>query len=307
MRVLITGATGTIGLAVVDALRGRGDQVVALSRDPARGQRVLGPGVEVHPWPDPTSAPPPEAALSGLDGVIHLLGEPVAQRWTDDAKKRIRDSRVLSTRSLVTALSSLPEGAGPGVLVSQSATGYYGPRDDARLDEHAGPGDDFLAEVVVAWEREAAAAAPRMRVVMTRTGVVLSPSGGALAKMLPFFRLGLGGPVAGGHQYVPWIHLDDVVAALLHSLDDDAVQGPVNVTAPNPVTNIELSHALGHALGRPAVLPVPGLAVKVLYGEMAEMVTTGQRALPTRLLARGYGFRHPQIEPALRDVLANPQ
>ena len=303
MRVLITGATGTIGLAVVDALRERGDEVAALTRDPERGQRVLGDGVEVHPWADPTSAPPPADALAGIDGVIHLLGEPVAQRWTDAAKERIRDSRVLGTRMLVTALAGMPEGAGPRVLVSQSATGYYGPRDDTPLDEQAAAGHDFLADVVVAWEREAAAAAPRMRVAMTRTGVVLSPSGGALAKMLPFFRLGIGGPVAGGRQYVPWVHLDDVVAAFLYALDHEAVSGPINVTAPNPVTNGELSHALGHALSRPAVLPVPGMAVTLLYGEMAEIVTTGQRAIPARLQEWGYSFRHPNLEPALRDVL----
>jgi uncharacterized protein len=303
MRVLITGGTGTIGLAVVDALRERGDEVVALTRDPERGQRVLGAGVEVHAWPEPTTGPPPPEALQRLDGVVHLMGEPVAQRWTDAAKVRIRDSRVLPTRLLVGALASLPEGAGPRVLVSQSATGYYGPRDDTPLDEQTPAGHDFLAGVVVAWEREAAAAAPRMRVVMTRTGVVLSPSGGALAKMLPFFRLGIGGPVAGGHQYVPWIHLDDVVGALLYCLDHEPASGPVNVTAPGPVTNVELSRALGHALNRPAVLPVPGMAVSLLYGEMAEMVTTGQRAIPARLQELGYAFRHPDVEPALRDVL----
>jgi uncharacterized protein (TIGR01777 family) len=276
---------------------------VALTRDPERGQRVLGAGVEVHPWPEPTAGPPPAEALQGVDGVIHLLGEPVAQRWTDAAKERIRDSRVTGTRMLVNALASVPEGAGPRVLVSQSATGYYGPRDDTPLDEQAAAGHDFLADVVVAWEREAAAAAPRMRVVMTRTGVVLSPSGGALAKMLPFFRLGVGGPVAGGHQYVPWIHLDDVVGALLFALDQEAASGPANVTAPHPVTNSDLSHTLGRVLSRPAVLPVPGLAVSLLYGEMAEIVTTGQRAIPARLQALGYSFRHPELEPALRDVL----
>jgi uncharacterized protein (TIGR01777 family) len=238
---------------------------------------------------------------------VHLLGEPVAQRWTDAAQQRIRDSRVLGTRMLVGALAALPEGAGPRVLVSQSATGYYGSRDDTPLDEQSASGDDFLARVVVAWEREASAAAPRMRVVMTRTGVVLSPGGGALAKMLPFFRLGIGGPVAGGHQYVPWIHLDDVVGAILYSLDHEAVSGAVNVTAPSPVSNAELAHALGHALSRPAVLPVPGLAVTLLYGEMAEMVTTGQRAVPARLQEFGYSFRHPDLEPALRDVLGKQE
>lgn len=304
MRVLITGATGTIGLAVADALAARGDEVAALSRDPERARRVLGPHAQVYGWADPTGAPPPRDALQDADAVIHLLGEPVAQRWTDEAKRRIRDSRVLGTRQLVAGLADLPAGAGPRVLVSQSATGYYGPRDDATLDEQAAPGHDFLAEVVVAWEREALAAASRLRVAMTRTGVVLSPSGGALAKMLPFFRLGIGGPVAGGHQYVPWIHLDDVTGALLQCLDDDGAEGPVNVTAPTPATNAELSRALGRVLARPAVLPVPALGVRLLYGEMAEMVTTGQRAIPARLQQLGYTFRHPALEPALRDVLA---
>ncbi|HEY3728928.1 MAG TPA: TIGR01777 family oxidoreductase [Solirubrobacteraceae bacterium] len=303
MRALITGATGTIGLALADALRARGDRVVALSRDPERGQRVLGEGAEVHGWASPTDEPPPPEALRSVDAVVHLLGEPVAQRWTETAKQAIRDSRILATRSLVAALEALPDQDRPGVLVSQSATGFYGPRGDATLDEHAAAGDDFLAGVVIDWEREAAAAAPAMRVTCTRTGVVLSPSGGALAKMLPFFRLGIGGPVAGGHQYVPWVHLDDVVGALLYCLDNAAAEGPVNVTAPNPVTNAELSRALGHVLGRPAVLPVPGMALKVLYGDMAEIVTTGQRVVPARLGQLGYAFRHPELEDALRDVL----
>jgi hypothetical protein len=305
MRVLITGATGTIGLATADALRARGDHVVALSRDPERGQRVLGDGAEVHAWAHPTSEPPPAEALAGADAVVHLLGEPVAQRWTDEAKAKIRDSRVLATRELVTALKALPDADRPKALVSQSATGYYGPRGEAPLDEQAAAGDDFLAGVVVAWEQEARAAAELMRVAFTRTGVVLSPSGGALGKMLPVFKLGIGGPVAGGHQYVPWIHLEDVVGALLCCLDETGAEGPVNVTAPNPVTNAELSHALGRALGRPAFLPVPGFAVKLLYGEMSEMVTTGQRVVPARLQSLGYRFQHPDVEPALRDVLSN--
>lgn len=303
MRVLVTGATGTIGLALADALRERGDQVVALSRDPERGQRVLGHGADVHPWPQPTVEPPPAEALAGVDAVVHLLGEPVAQRWTESAKQAIRDSRVLSTRHLVTALAQLPDSERPAVLVSQSATGYFGARGDAPLDEQATAGHDFLANVVVAWEHEANAAAASMRVTCTRTGVVLSPRGGALAKMLPFFRLAVGGPVAGGQQYVPWIHLDDVVGALLRCVDAGEASGPVNVTAPNPVTNGEFSRALGRALGRPAVLPVPGVAVKLLYGEMAEIVTTGQRAVPARLRQLGYEFRHPEVEEALRDVL----
>lgn len=306
MRVLITGATGTIGLAVADALMARGDSVVALSRDPERAARVLGPRVDVHAWPEPTAEPPAGTAFEGVEGVIHLLGEPIAQRWSEAAKRRIRESRVLSTRMLVSALDAQPElaaGGGVRVLVSQSATGYYGARGAEALDEQALPGEGFLADVVAAWEREATTAAPRLRVVTTRTGVVLSASGGALAKMLPPFRLGVGGPVAGGRQYVPWIHLDDVVGALLHCLDDERAQGPVNVTAPAPVTNAELSRALGRVLGRPAIVPVPALAVQLLYGEMAEVVTTGARAVPARLQALGYDFRHPEIEAALRDVL----
>jgi hypothetical protein len=305
MRVLITGATGTIGLALADALTARGDQVVALSRDPERGQRVLGEGVEVHPWAEPESAPPPSEALAGADAAINLLGEPVAQRWSDTAKQRIRESRIRGTRMLVAGLMALPSDGRPGALISQSATGYYGPRGDAPLDEQASPGDDFLGELTVAWEGEATSAQAAMRVVCTRTGVVLSPGGGALAKMLPFFKLGIGGPVAGGQQYVPWIHLDDVVGAFLHCLDYDGASGAVNLTAPNPVTNAELSRALGHALGRPAVLPVPGAAVKLLYGEMAEIVTTGQRAIPAKLGELGYTFRHPEIEAALKDVLSD--
>jgi uncharacterized protein len=291
-------------LGVADALQARGDQVIALSRDPDRAQRVLGGAAEVHAWPEPTTAPPPAEALRHADAIVHLLGEPIAQRWSDEAKQRITDSRVLGTRSLVAGLRSLPADERPHVLVSQSATGYYGSRGSTQLDEKASPGTDFLARVVVDWEREAGEASSVARVACTRTGVVLSPSGGALAKMLPFFRLGIGGPVAGGDQYVPWIHLDDVVGALLSCLDNAEASGPINLSAPNPVTNTELSHALGHALGRPAVLPVPAFAVKLLYGEMAEVVTTGQRAIPARLRDLGYEFRHSDIEPALRDILS---
>lgn len=305
MRVAITGATGTIGQALVDTLRSRGDEVVAFSRDAERGQRVLGAGVEVKAWPQPTAAPPPADALAGADAVVHLLGAPVDQRWTEEAKRSIRESRELGTRMLVTALRELPQADRPKVLVSQSATGYYGPRGDEPLDEQAAPGSDFLAEVVGAWEREAQAASELTRVVITRTGVVLSSSGGALAKMLPFFRLGIGGPVAGGRQYVSWIHLDDVVSGLIFCAQHDDAQGPTNLTAPTPVTNAQLSHALGRVLHRPTALPVPGFAVRTLYGEMSEVVTTGQRAIPARLQSMGYGFAHPELEQALASVLAS--
>lgn len=303
-RIVVTGATGTIGRAVCRALQARGDQVVALSRDRQRARQSLGDGVETHTWANPTSQPAPVEGLTGADAVIHLLGEPVAQRWSPEAKARIRDSRVEATRMLVASLKDVPEPSRPAVFVSQSATGFYGPSDDRELDESAPNGNDFLAGVVRDWEAEAARADGLARVVMTRTGVVLSPSGGALQKMLPFFRLGIGGPVAGGHQYVPWIHLDDVVAGLLFCVSQSELAGPVNLTAPSPVTNTELSHALGRVLHRPAFLPVPALALRVLYGEMAEIVTTGQNVIPRRLSDAGFAFRHSDLEPALRDVLS---
>lgn len=302
-RVVVTGATGTIGRAVCRALAARGDEVVALSRDRGRGQQALGGEIEVAAWPNPTGQPPPSSALGGADAVVHLLGEPVDQRWTEEAKARIRDSRVRSTQRLVAGLRELPDGQRPTTLISQSATGFYGPREDQTLAEDAPAGEGFLASVVTDWEAQAAAAGDVLRVVMTRTGVVLSPSGGALQKMLPPFRLGVGGPVAGGRQYVSWIHLDDVVTGILFSLDTGEARGPVNLTAPSPVTNAELSHALGRALHRPAILPVPGFALRLLFGEMAEIVTTGQRVVPAVLQRLGFGFRHPDIEAALRDLL----
>jgi uncharacterized protein (TIGR01777 family) len=234
---------------------------------------------------------------------VHLLGEQIAQRWTDDAKREIRDSRILSTRNLVTALRDLPEGERPKVLVSQSGAGFYGHRGDERLDESASGGGDFLALLSADWEAEALRAEELgVRVAVNRTGMVLSPSGGALEKMMPFFKLGVGGPVAGGKQYVPWVHLDDVVGAILFELDTEAASGPVNVTAPEPATNKDLSKALGRVLRRPAVAPVPALAVKALYGEMSDIVTTGQRAVPARLTELGYAFRRPDLEEALRDA-----
>lgn len=302
MKVAVTGATGMIGRAVVEALVERGDSVVALSRDADRARSSL--GVHAVTWKDPASEPAPTEAFGDADGVIHLLGEPVAQRWSDDAKRAIRDSRVLGTRNLVAGLRT---GAGPRlrVLVSQSATGFYGPHGPEPVDESAAAGDDFLASVVVDWEAEARAASSEvgLRVALMRTGVVLSPSGGALAQMLTPFKLGVGGPVAGGRQYVPWVHLADVVGALLFALDSEAADGPINVSAPAPVTNRELSKALGRALKRPAFMPVPGFAVKALYGEMASMVTTGVRAEPGRLRSLGYAFRFPDLDGALRDVL----
>lgn len=299
MKVTVTGATGTLGRQVVAELSTRGDEVTVLSRDPERARGALGPAVRALEWADPKAEAPPAESLEGQDAVVHLLGEPVAQRWTEEAKKEIRDSRVLSTRNLVTALHDAR--SGPTVLVSQSASGWYGARGDEKVDESEPAAGDFLARVCVEWEAEATKAEELgARVVRTRTGVVLSEDGGALEKMLPPFKLGVGGPVAGGRQYVPWVHTDDVVGSLLHCLDSEAARGPVNVTAPEPVTNAELSKALGRVLHRPAVAPVPAFAIKALYGEMAAIVTTGVRAVPARLEELGYAFRRPGLDDALR-------
>jgi uncharacterized protein (TIGR01777 family) len=300
MNVTLTGATGLIGTAIVNALLERGDAVTVLSRDPERARAALG-DVEAHAW-QPLQEPAPTAALSGRDAVVHLAGENVAQRWTDESRRAIHASRQTGTRNLVAGIGAAEPR--PAALVSASAVGYYGPRGDAPVTEDAAAGDDFLAGVCAAWEREASSAAGQgLRVAILRTGVVLDPEGGALAKMLPFFRLGIGGPVAGGRQYLSWIHADDVVGLYLAAVDDAAWQGPINATAPEPVTNRDFSRALGRALHRPAFAPVPGLAVRALYGDMAEIVTTGQRAVPMRALERGYAFRHTDLEHALRDAV----
>jgi uncharacterized protein (TIGR01777 family) len=300
MKMAVTGATGLIGSRLVARLLERGDEVTVLSRDAERARSVLG-NVDVVVW-DPTGTAGPTEALAGRDGVVHLAGEPVAQRWGDMVKERIWTSREAGTRCLVAGLREADPR--PGVLVSASAVGYYGPRGDERLDESADPGDDFLAQVTKAWEAEAAAAEKLgLRVVMVRTGVVLDRAGGALAKMLPPFRAGIGGPVAGGRQYMPWIHLDDLVGIYLAALDGDDWSGPVNASAPEPVTNREFSKALGRALHRPAFAPIPSFALRMLYGEMAEIVTAGQRAVPKRALELGYDFRHPDLDEALAAAL----
>ena len=229
-RVTLTGATGLIGSRLVRALRERGDEVTVLSRSPERAREAFGGDVQAHAW-DPVAGPAPAEALAGRDAVVHLAGENVAQRWSDDAKRRIRDSRELGTRNLVAGLKAAEPR--PAVLVSSSAVGYYGPHGDEELPEDTPPGSDFLAEVCVVWEREAQAAeALGLRVVLVRTGVVLDKDGGALGKMLPFFKAGVGGPVAGGRQLMPWVHADDVVGIYLRAIDDAAWSGAVNATAP---------------------------------------------------------------------------
>jgi len=300
-RVTVTGATGLLGPRLVRELQGAGWEVTVLSRDPDRARSQL-PGVEAFAW-NLNSEAAPVAALEGRDGVVHLAGEPVAQRWSERAKKAIRESRVLGTEHLLAGLRDSEQR--PAVLVSSSAIGYYGPHGAEPIDEEAPAGNDFLAEICVAWEQAAERAGELgMRVVRVRTGVVLDGKGGALEKMLPPFKLGVGGPVAGGRQYIPWVHAEDVVGIMRAALEDERWNGPANATAPVPVTNREFSKALGRALHRPALLPVPGAALEVLYGEMAEIVTTGARVVPAKPLMLGYAFRHAELDEALRSALS---
>jgi uncharacterized protein (TIGR01777 family) len=303
LRVTVTGASGLIGEALVTRLAERGDEVTILTRDPDRVREQLG-DVTAVAW-DPRGEPAPAAALQDRAAIVHLAGENVAQRWSSSAKRAIRESRVTGTRNLVEGLRALDADARPAVLVSSSAIGYYGARGEEPLDEDAPPGGDFLARVCVEWE-EAARTAERLstRVVTMRTGVVLDPRGGALAKMLTPFRLGLGGPIAGGAQYMSWIHLRDLVAMMLAAVERSEWSGPVNATAPAPVTNREFSKTLGRVLHRPAMAPLPALALRLAYGEMAQVLTTGARVVPARALVLGYSFAHPELEGALGDLLS---
>jgi uncharacterized protein (TIGR01777 family) len=317
LRVALTGATGLIGSRLVARLRERGDEVTVLSRDPDRARRDVWPvpsgipskrtarprsEMEVVGW-DPMSGPAPAEALAGREGVVHLAGEPIAQRWSADVKRRIRDSREAGTRHLIAGLAEAQPR--PSVLVSASGVDYYPDSGDREMTEDDPPGEGFLADVCRAWEAEAQRASDLgVRVVRLRTGVVLSREGGALAKMLPPFRLGVGGPVAGGRQWMSWIHLDDIAGMYVAALDDERWSGPVNAGSPQPATNRDFSRALGRALRRPAFAPVPAFALRLLYGDMAQIVTTGRRAVPARALDLGYEFVHPDLDEALRSALA---
>lgn len=301
MRVLITGASGTIGRAVCDALLARGDEVFGLSRDPSRSAEQ-NRRVTWHTW-NPTLERPPEAALAAVDGVINLVGEPINQRWTSEAKKRIWESRVRATDNLVAAMLAAPET--PRTMVSQSAVGYYGDRGDQIVDESTDAGDSFDARLCVAWEEAARKVEPGgTRLAIMRTGLLLTKDSGLLAELLLPFKLGVGGPVAGGRNYMPWVSLADEVGLILWALDNERAFGAYNSCAPNPVTNREFSKSLGRALGRPAVMPVPKLAVKLRLGaELGEVATGGQRAVPRRAQDEGYEFRFPEIDAAMKDAV----
>lgn len=301
MRVLVTGATGVIGSSVCDALLTRGDEVVGLTRDPAKA-KPGNPTVNWFAWQAATERPPPEA-LEGVDAVVNLIGEEINQRLTDDAKARIRQSRVDASRNLLQGIEAASER--PKVFVGQSAIGYYGDTGARVVDEDSPPGEGFGAEIPVEWEdAQRPAEKLGMRTVILRTGLVLTKQGGLLKQLLLPFKLGVGGPLGSGEQFMSWIHIDDEVGLILWSLDDERVSGIVNATAPNPVTNREFSKALGRAVSRPAVLPAPKLAVAALRGrELADMVFGGSRVLPRRAHDLGYEFRFPEVDPALEAAL----
>lgn len=304
MRMLVTGATGFIGSAVCAACARAGHDVVALSRDAVSARRRLPMVHAVHAWPDPVGTLPPPAALDGAGAVVHLLGEPVNGRWTAAKKKQIRDSRVLSTRNLVAAMARMSRP--PAVLVSASAAGYYGDRGEQELGEGAPSGTGFLADVCRDWEAEALKAAPLgARVVRLRTAYVLG-EGGVLGTLVPLHRWGLGGPIAGGRQWWPWVHIMDAVGLVVLALEA-GVTGPLNVAAPQPVRQREFARALGRVLGRPALLPAPRLAVKLVLGEFATEVLASRRLVPQAALAEGYRFRFTDLDAALRDALGKPR
>jgi len=300
MKIVVSGSTGLIGSALVPRLVGEGGDVVPLVR------RSVRPGERAFSW-DPEAGKIDRAALeaAGVDVVIHLAGENVFGRWTPAKKQRIRESRVQGTRLLSDALAGLTRK--PRVLLAASAIGYYGDRGEEALTEQSSPGEDFLARVARDWEAATAAASRvGIRVVNMRFGVVVTTSGGALARMLPAFRLGLGGPVGSGKQYLSWISLDDVINAVRHVLANTDLTGPVNMTAPTPVTSREFAKTLGKVLGRPAVVPVPAFALRMVFGtEGAAMLQSGQRVLPARLLASGFRFQHSALEPVLRQLLTS--
>jgi uncharacterized protein (TIGR01777 family) len=299
MKALVTGATGFVGPRLLRLL----DQPVVLSRNAERARRALGSlAGPIFRW-DPLQGPPPPEAFEGVDVVLHLAGESVAEgRWTAAQKARIRDSRVLGTRHLVQGVSRAE--VRPRVLVSASAVGYYGDRGDEELTESASPAHDFLADVCVAWEEEARAAEQfGVRVVTARTGIVLGAGGGALGKMLTPFKLGAGGPLGNGRQWMPWIHVADLARLYVHAAETSAVRGPMNAVAPHPVRNTDFTKALARQLHRPAFMPAPYFGLRLLFGEFAEVLFASQRVIPQVALDSGFRFDFPDIAAALREIL----
>jgi len=305
MRIVITGATGFVGRHLVRRLLADGHAVVALARNVEGARRVLPVRCECHAW-DP-AAGAEAAVLHGADALVHLAGEGIAgRRWTPARKQAVLESRVAGTRALVRALAALPATARPATLLSASAIGYYGDRGDEQLHEHSAAGSDFLAAVCQAWEHEAVAAEELgVRVAVIRIGMVLGKDGGALQKMLLPFRLGLGGRLGSGRQWMSWIHVDDLVGLFAYAIAHTEVRGVLNGVAPTPVTNAEFTAALGRALHRPAVLPVPAVALRLALGEMSAVLLASQRVLARAAQRLGFEFRYPQIGPALADLCSD--
>jgi uncharacterized protein len=296
MRILISGASGLLGSAIRPALAGAGHSSSALvRRAPTAGEVQWNPGQPLDP-----------GQLAGFDGIVHLAGKAISGRWSEKFKRELRESRVLGTQTLAVAAAESYRRTGmPKALVAASATGYYGNRGDEELTEDSPAGSGFLAEVCEEWEAATGPAADAgVRVVNLRIGVVLAKQGGALRAMLPAFRLGLGGPVGDGRQYMSWIALDDVVGAFLFALSDERLWGPVNAVAPQPIRNLEFVQALGKALHRPAFFPLPAFVVRTVFGEMGEaLLLSSARVRPASLEAAGYAFRHPELDEALRFTL----
>jgi len=299
VRILLSGSHGLVGTAIIKSLEAEGHEIFRLVRYAPRSE------TEVEWSPDRYSIA--LAMIEGFDAVVNLAGESIAEgRWTDEKKRRIRESRVKGTKLLGDALANLT--SRPKTFICASAIGYYGNRRDETLTESSAPGDDFLAEVCVEWEKATALATEKgIRVVNARFGVILDAHGGALAKMLPPFRMGIGGKIGSGKQWMSWIALDDVVGALKFALANETLSGPVNFVAPNPVRNSEFTKALGKALSRPTLFPIPAFGVRLLFGEMGEaLLLGGQRVEPERLKSSGYQFQYSQLESALRGVLQKP-
>jgi uncharacterized protein len=296
VRIIVAGGSGFLGRALQERLGEAGHTVLTLTRRPTSGDST-----QIQWQPDGTAGPWTNA-LSGADAVVNLGGEGIADaRWSAARKKALRESRLFSTKSLVAAMQRVSNP--PPVFVSASGIGYYGDRGDEIVTEGTPAGSDFLANLCVEWEREAEQASTLARVAILRSGLVLHPSGGALARMLLPFRLGLGGRLGSGRQYLPWIHLDDWTRLAEWSLTTSAARGAFNVTAPAPATNAQFTRALGQALNRPTVIPVPAFALRLALGELADTLLTGQRAIPARAQQLGFTFRFPEIEAALRDLL----
>ena len=301
MKVLITGATGFVGQRVVKQLLQEGHQVVVLSRNVAKGALKLGSKCEYFQWIDTKGLPPLEA-FNGIDGIVNLMGEGIAEkRWSEEQKKEIYDSRIISTQKLVEAIGKLT--VKPKVFVSASAVGIYGNRGDEEITEDSSTGGDFLAHVCKDWEAEAFKAGESgLRVVVIRTGVVLGRGGGALKKMLPVFKLGAGGPLGSGEQYMSWIHVDDLASMYVEALKNSSLDGVYNGTAPYPAKNKEFTYALGKALRRPAVMPVPTFGLKLLFGEMAQVLLEGQKVLPIKFKVNNFRYKYPTLEMALKET-----